>query len=221
MKKKIFLGVLLSVVALSVFGCGKATSKYVLENLSEKTDVYFYAEADDFYATLSSGEREENYVVDGNNTGNVKFALLTMKIDNFNEDVLKVDVKIDENITNHELILNHSNSGYMCDLEIKLTGDEKIEIMFLNRQVELKNLSKDFQIDSNKAIEIASEKLEDKIKSCQKGWKLNSECYLRVLDKRANNFDEMFWCFTVVNIKNENFSIIISTKDGSILAQSK
>jgi len=44
---------------------------------------------------------------------------------------------------------------------------------------------------------------------------------LKVLDKKANNFDNLFWCFTLLTNKNESYSVIISTVDGSVLAKTK
>lgn len=74
---------------------------------------------------------------------------------------------------------------------------------------------------ANKAIEIASKELSKFIMKEKKMSSLNAECYLRVLDKRANNFQDMFWVFTVVNTKNENYSVVISTVDGSVLSKSE
>ena len=87
--------------------------------------------------------------------------------------------------------------------------------------LELQNLSKDFGVDYEQAISIACIELKDKIEKEKQYNDLNGECYLKVMDKRGNNFRDFFWCFTILNNQNESFSIIISTVDGSVLAKAK
>lgn len=222
MKKKIFLVGLLAVVAVSLFGCGKSLEARVEENLSERTCVYYFAEGEGCYATLSSGEREEEYLLNGKSENKVDFALLSIKPStNTAAKLIKANVSINDHSQVYELELNDLNGAYMVDLEQRLSGDESIVVEYAGEALELQNLSKDFVIDDAKAIEIACNELAEKIDAIRKGNNLNAECYLRVLDKKANNFDDMFWCFTVVGTDKQTFSVIISTVDGSILAKSE
>ena len=110
---------------------------------------------------------------------------------------------------------------FISDLEKEFSGEEKIAITFNGKVLTLECLSKNFAIDSQKALEIASKELADKITMKKSFSKLNAECYLRVLDKKANKQDGVFWCFSVLNVDNENYSVIISTTDGKVLAKSK
>ncbi len=222
MKKKIFLAGLLAVVALSLFGCGKSLQTRIEENLSEHTCVYYYAEGEGYYATLSSGEREDEYLLNGKSEKKVDFALLAIKPSvGTSEKIIKANVAINGESKLYELELNDLNFTYMVDLEQRLSGDESISVEYAGQTLEMQNLSKDFAIDDVKAIEIACNELSDKIDGIRRGNNLNAECYLRVLDKKANNFDNMFWCFTVVTTDKQTFSVIISTVDGSILAKSE
>ena len=109
----------------------------------------------------------------------------------------------------------------MVDLEQKLSGEEVVSICVNGKILNLENLSKDFVVDAKKALQIACDELQDRITKTKSFNNLNAECYLRVMDKKANNFDGVFWCFSVLNVDNENYSVIISTENGSILAKSK
>ncbi len=222
MKKFFVFAFMLACVGMFVGGCGKKTSDYVKENMSEKTEVYFFGETTEVYATLSSGKREEVYLMNGKSEKNVDFALLTMNF--YNEtfgNLLKVSLDVNGEKSEIEMELNALNSTYMVDLEKKFVGDESITIEYMDETIVLSNLSKDFGISADKAIEIASKQLSKQIKKEKKLSALNAECYLRVLDKRANNFQDMFWVFTVVNTKNETYSVVISTVDGSVLSKSE
>lgn len=222
MKKRIgVLAIFVCAVGIFVAGCGKQTVDYVRENMSEKTEVYYFGETTEFYGTLSSGQREKDYLMNGKSEEKVDFSLLTLNF--YNEtlgNAITVNLTVDEKTSEVELELNTLNSTYMVDLEKKFSGEEKIFVEYMEEKFELSNVSKDFVISADKAIEIASKELASSIKKEKKFSNLNAECYLRVLDKRANNFDSMFWCFTVINNKNESFSVVISTVDGSVLAKS-
>lgn len=222
MKKFGILAVILACVSVFAVGCGKNTSAYVRENMSEKTDVYFYGEAESFYATISSGTREETYLMNGKSEKAVSFSLLTVNF--YGEtvgNIITVNFVNGENEQPISLELNTLNSTYMIDLETRFSGDEKVAVIYKGTTLELQNESKDFGVSADQAIEIASKELSKFIIKEKKLSNLNAECYLRVLDKRANNFDDMFWVFTVVNVKNENYSVVISTVDGSVLSKSE
>ncbi len=220
MKKKVLLGFAFALACVSLVGCGKTTSQRVEDNMSEWTTVYYYGEGENYYASMSSGTREGEYLLNGKSEKKVDYALLSLKpSESMSAKVIKVKLTIGEEETEQELEINGLNGCYMVDLEKKLSGEENIKISYGGKEVALSNLSKDFAIDDKKAIEIGTTELEEKILACKSGRKLNAECYLRVMDKQANNFEEVFWVFTVINVKNENFSVIISTADGKVLAK--
>lgn len=209
-------------VGITVFGCGKSTLSLVYDNMSEWTKVYYFGENESFYCSLSSGLREKNYLLNGTSEKKVDFALLTLNLnESSNQKILKVVVKIDGIESEKEMELNNLNNSYMLDLETAFSGNENVEVSYGGKTLVLENQSKDFAVGFEKALEIATRELEDKILLKKSFNKLNAECYLRVLDKKANDFDGVFWCFTVLNNANENYSIVISTVDGAILAKSK
>lgn len=221
MKNKIILSALLTCVCFCCFACGKSTFDLVENNMAEWTKTYFYAENSDYYANISSGEREKNYVMNGKSEERTAFALLTM---NFSEElkvgVIKVNLTIDGNKSEKELEKNPFNNSYMIDLEVYLNGNEKISIEYNDKSLVLNAISNNFNINHTQALQIASEEFEKEIRAKKSFNNLNAEMYLRILDKNANEFDGLFWCFTVLNVDNESFSIVISTENGAILAKS-
>lgn len=221
MKKKLFVLCLLVAVCFSFFGCKTATLEVVKQNMSEWTKSYFCGETDAFYCTLSSGVREEDYETNGLSGDVVDFALLCIKFDTVpNSSLVRVTIEIDEEKQVVDMELNTLNGTYMYDFERQLTGNEKIVLSLNDQTVDMVAISNQFAISSDKALEIACKEFEKKILLKKSGKNLNSEFYLRVLDKNANNFEEIFWCFTVYNIDGENYSIIISAETGTILAKS-
>lgn len=220
--KKIVLVLMLFCIGFTCFACGTTTEDLVKKNMSELTKVYYFGENDNFYCSLSSGQRESEYLMNGKSEESVDFSLLSLNLANpISAKAIKVDVTIDGQTNQAELEINSLNSAYLVDLEKELTGEEQISITYEGETLKMECLSKNFAVDYEKALNIASVEMEDKINLKKTYNSLNAECYLRVLDKKANNFDGTFWCFTVLNVDNENYSIIISTEDGSILAKSE
>lgn len=228
MKKKIFkmaAFAIAAVAAVAVAGvalvsCGKTTLTRVKQNMSEWTTSYFYGKTENFSAALSSGQRENPYLLNGKSEKRVDFALLSITLQNATAaKIIKATVKIDGVESEKELEINGINPCFMVDLETRLSGSETIEVAYGGQSVKLENLSAGFKVNDEKALEIATKEIEDKILACKKGNVLNAECYLRVLDQDNNNFDKVFWCFSIINVKGESFSVIVSTEDGSVLAK--
>lgn len=222
MKKKLLLGLMLICVGFSCLACGTTTKGLVMDNMSEMTKVYYFGENEDFYCSLSSGQREKEYSMDGKHRGEENFALLSLNLsESISSQLVKATVIIDGQSSEVELEINSISSAYLVDLERELSGSETIEVVYDGQSLILENLSKDFAVNYQQALDIACSEMEDKIVEKRSFNNLNAECYLRVLDKKANDFDNVFWCFSVLNCDNENYSIIISTVDGSVLAKSE
>lgn len=222
MKGKTFvLGVML-LMFMAFFGCSTNTRECVLQNMSETTKDFYFGENTKLYATLAVGEREKEYVMDGKSNSKIDFSLLSLVFfENLDKNVVEVVVTIGDDSDNFELEYNSMTNMFMVDLEKKIEGDKRVWVKYDGMTIELSNLSKKFAINWENAIAIACDEMSDKIEKEKQYNDLNGECYLKVMDKRANNFQEFFWCFTILNNQNESFSIIISTTDGSVLAKSK
>lgn len=175
-----------------------------------------------FYASISSGVREEDYKMDGRSGKKVDFALLCVRPAQENNATQKISgsLTIDGTALPVVLELNPFNGFYMLDLERRLSGQEQISFAYAGQTIALQCESNSFAVNDLDAIRIAAENLSDKILECRRGNNLGAECYLRVLDRRTNQLDSTFWCLTVVTEQNKTYSIVISAKDGSVLAKS-
>lgn len=221
MKKKILIIFMLFGLTVSLFGCSSSTLDLVKENMSEMTKIYYMGENDSFYCTLAIGEREQTYLMNGQTSEKTDFALLSIvPSQNAYSNLIKAKIVIDGIESEVELEINGLNHNYMVDLEKSLSGDEEIEVIFEDQPLKLENVSKNFGVDYLQGLEIASNEMEEQILLKKTYKNLNAECYLRILDKKANGFDGLFWCFTVMNIDNESYSIVFSAEDGKVLAKS-
>ncbi len=220
MKKFFALSCVACFLCVCLAGCGKNVVELVQNNMSEQTEVYYLGESEKMYCTLSAGTREEQYAMDGKHGKCVIFALLCINLPQQTEKCIEIVLDLNGLVSTQELQLNTLNDTYMLDLETKITGSEQISITYAGETLQLENVSNNFAVGWQKAIEIACTQLEDKILLKEKNGDLGGECYLRILDKKANNFTEIFWCFSIFNVAGENYSAVISTENGKILAKS-
>ncbi len=204
-----------------LFSCGgcenKIGSKQILNNMAEITSVYYFGENEDFYCVVECGEREEPYILNGVREKVVPFALLTISFFGGNDnDVLSVNLLVDEKQILVECEKNQMNGDFVCDTELELSGNEKICVSFENYSIELVAVSNDFVCDKNQIIDIVCKNFQEELSTF---FECGCECYLKVLNGKKNGFDDFFWCFSCVNTKNKNFSAVISTTTGEIVAK--
>ena len=215
----VFLSFLL--MSFVLVSCGKSDFDVVEQNMSERTDIYFFGQNQKLCASLAYGQREKSYLLDGKSGDNTDFSLLTISFfESVEYGTINVVVSIDDSEFAQELEYVPTASAFVCDLEKTVSGSEKIEIKYEDNIVLLDNLSKNFGVDSNKAIEIGCEEFKEEIEKLRKGSSFDGEAYLKILDKRKNNFENFFWCFTLIDLNGNSFSAVISTVDGKILAKS-
>lgn len=221
MRRSLIL-VFLAVFVFVFSGCGKTVDKYALENMSEATQTYFYGEEDFAYASLAVGTREKDYLMDGKSSSCVDFSLLSVVFnENAEASTLFVNVFINDKKTSIEMEYNSFSGAFMFDLEQKVEENSLIVVETEDVTIHLTNVSKDFGVGWKKAISIGCENLENVIKKNISYNNFGAECYLKVMDKKVNEFEDFFWCFTILTENGESFSVIISTVDGRVLAKTK
>lgn len=217
MFKKVLVSLSLFLVVFGVTACGKTIDSYVLNNMAEITKEYYFGENDTMVATLSVGEREEDYLVNGQATELVDYSLLVIKFKE--ENIVKAivfEVKSGEVTVDVEAEYNSFNNSYMVDIVDDITIGEDFSIVYDEQTVTLER--QNFAIDYENALQIVCENLKDKLEEQKSYNHFNAECYLRVMSEKDDDFSDLYWCFTCLNYEGESFSVIISTVDGSVLA---
>ena len=210
--KKVF--VMLLFLPMILMGCGNRDN--VRENMSEITDIYFVGECNGDYASISVGQREEPYIKDGYSQKKCDFALVCLNVSTQYENMrMSAVIKINEE--KHNILLEMVGGSYMFDLERTLKSEDKISLIYGERTIDFVNKSGEFAIDQEKALEIGKQELKKQLDHYTKR-SFEAECYLRVLGKETPEFNELFWCFTVVGRDEKVYNCIFSVSDGTIIA---
>ncbi len=187
-------------------GCQKNDLK---NNISEKTEIYFFARSGGEIGSISVGKREENYIINGNHTKNVDFSLVILRFNNVFDKEIEAEINVNNKTDKITLELNPLNSTYMTDLGYALKESDIITINYGDYNFEFENISKDFNVDSEKAIELGQKHLEDVVSDLTNRNSFDGECYLKIMTKD----DKLYWVFTIVDTKSNEYNLIINVMD--------
>lgn len=215
--KKIICGILFSAFMCVFFiGCGTNTTASVKKHISECTKNIFTYVCDDYNLTVTSGTREQDYQFDGKTSELVDFLLVALAYSSPHSEQT-IDFVININGTDYSGILekNPYKSNYMCDIKKSVDENDEITIKFDNKENKLVCKNKDFEIDYEKAISIATGEFNENLKSYTKNKKNLYECYLKILYKPEIS-ENFYWYFLVKADKQYNF--VIDTMSGNIIA---
>ena len=214
MKKILFC--LIMLVSVVMMGCHKSVS---LEDcLSEITKVYFVAQNDDAKANISVGQREENYIIDGNHTKNVDFSLIALKFNSLlPNNQIAVVLKINQIASNIILDLNPANHYYMADLGYALKSSDEISLSYQDLYLEFENASQNFGVGYLQALKIAKEHLGSKLDKFYKGKEFDGEGYLKVLTDQDEENGDLFWVLTLVAKDGSKNNVVLSVQDGAVI----
>jgi len=214
--KKILLGLFLLLVPVVMMGCQKSVS--LEESISEITKIYFVAENSEVKANISVGEREEDYIVDGNHTKNVDFSLIALKFESLLPDnQIQVDLIVNDVNSTIILDLNPANHYYMTDLGYALKQDDKISLLYQDFNLTFENASQTFGVSYRQALSIAKDALGDKLDKYYIGKDFSGEGYLKVLTGQGEEEGDLFWVLTLVGKNGSENNVVLSVVDGKVI----
>ncbi len=217
MKKFAFLLIILCLPLLN--GCQTSTQNLVKNNMSEITEDYYLFENQDFSLSVSVGRRENPYLIDGIHHDTVDFSLITLKDKNLALTAKEIECKVFINNLESKIILEYNPiaNAYMGDLGFAIKKDQNLEFEINNFKFSCPLISQNFLISWQDALNSSIEKFKELLEKNISNNTLNGECYLKILGLKGDD-DNLFWCFTFVGRDYKSYNLIISIKDGSILA---
>ena len=192
-----------------LFGLCGCQKNDVKNNVSEKTEIYFFARCGAENGSISVGKREEPYIINGNHTKNVDFSLIILKFNDVFEKEIEAEINVNNKTESITLELNPLNSTYMMALGYALKENDGITINYKDYIFEFENISKDFSVDSEKALKIGQKHLEEVVSNLTTKKSFDGECYLKIMTKD----EKLYWVFTIVDTKGNEFNLIINVMD--------
>lgn len=215
--KKFFAASMMLLFPLMLVGCGRSDFN-LKDYMSEITTVYFQGQGQGVNASLSVGQREIDYKVDGKHGPTCDFSLIEIKFDNVREEeILQVEIIINGQSQNFSLELNPVNHVYMGDLGYAVKGDDSIVIVVDGQRIELTNITGDFAVNADEALEMARIALIDQIAACYNEGRFCGEGYLKLLHEEGGSFSQLFWSFRLVCQQGVKYDVVINAQTGELV----
>ncbi len=196
-------------------GCSENLSNLVKENMSDLRINYFEGKTELFYADLSCGYREQNFAYDGVSTKKTECGVLSVEFKKtYSYLSICVNLDIDGDTKEYVLLKSPFENKYMIDIEKIVNEKNAIKLSLKNQDdyCDLINVSKDWKIQYEDALNIGIETFKEELKNEYSNGKFNAEGYLKVVSK--NEFDQKFWYFSFITTKNVSKSMLINVNSG-------
>ena len=200
----------LAVVLFLFTGCNDLS---INNCISEITFTYFKGQdssSSNVYASISVGEREEPYKMDGKHRKNVDFALINLILDDVSQNEVMATIDIDGTASEIMLEFNPRTSSYMADLGYAISGDSVVNLKVDNYSIDFSNISKDFKVDYNKALEIGEKLLSENIANFSSS-NFDGEIYLKLFTMEGS--DVLYWIYTAVYENGVTYNFAINVND--------
>ena len=216
--KKIFATAFILLTAFFMAGCNQKMD--INTRFSEITKIYYSGISNDGHmsASISVGQREEPYIVDGKHGKNCDFSLLIVKFDNavyFNE--ITIDFFVDNQSQSVILEFNPINSTFMADLGYALQDGKNYSMTYSNYSLSFERTSDGFKVGYEDAVQMSINELVDQLSGYYNGNVFAGECYLKILSKSEDGVPNLYWIFTVIGENGNSNNVLIDIKDGEII----
>ncbi|MBE7076575.1 MAG: hypothetical protein E7374_01640 [Clostridiales bacterium] len=225
MKKKLLGFAMLGICLLYFTACGK-TKMNLNDYIIEERNNLFTAQDELYYATLSTGLREENYCLDGVKNNMIDFGILSFS--KINKDPLANDnynytVLINEESFTGTLEKSNYDNTYSADIGVSVPNDANIivQISFTGYTFEqtLQCTSNEFTISKSDAIAIAQKSLKTELDNMTSDKNTKIEAVTKIVKDYSSESKNLFWYVGVISTNGETLGILIDAKNGDVVAK--
>lgn len=217
---KKFILLILSLCFLSLFGCSKSNNLISSQQiLSEYRKNLFVGKGSCFTVTFTTGEREQNYIMDGKPTKLVDFGVITIKFVSIpNNFTAQFEFNVNKDKYAGQLERNPYDGTYVFDIEKQVEDGASINIYLVDfdEYVSLSCLSKNWKTTYTQAKNIFIDKYKKEISLHTKDGYLEGEIYIKIVSNEIE-MKNIYWYVLLVCENGEMYSSLIDVKTGEIL----
>ena len=221
--KIVLMSLCLVMCLFFLFGCDKDSNSgqgdMYQSNLSECRKNLFVSKNANYLVTLTSGQRESDYIMDGKASSLVDFGVITLKFEKvFAGSKLQFELKIDDDTYAGEFERNPYDNNFVYDIGKQVSDSSKVSIYLVDfdDNLELDCLSKDWKFNYKDALKIFVDKHKKEIEACSENNKLQGEIYIKIVAE-DNNLGDIYWYCLLVAQNGEMYASLISVNTGEIL----
>lgn len=211
--KKVFLClsfvILLAVVF--IFGCSTVNlSDKSLSSISEYRKNLFVGKSGNILATYTTGEREQDYIMDGKKTPLTDFGVLTLYVSSPLDQAPEFKLTVNEKSFEGVLEQNPYDGTYVFDTLCQTDDNAQIELYIkqFEQTIKLVCVSANWTATYQDVLSIFSQKYQKELDSHSSRGILNAEVYIKIVSSNKN-LDNIYWYVLCVCESGDMYSALI------------
>lgn len=217
-KFSIFIFIPLLCCLFFITGCKTNPFEFSKEVVSEYRSNLFMVKTNTFLATFTSGEREENYVMEGEKSNLVEFGVLTLTFETVFENLPQFELNINDTKFTGQLQKNPFDNTFVFDIEKKIEDNAEIVlyIVDLDETAKLVNVSNSWTSTWLDALDIFTTNYKSELSSHIKDNKFLGEFYIKIVSN-DKSLDNIYWYVLCICKNGDVISCLIDPITNVIL----
>ena len=202
-----------------IFGCSTVNlTDHSLSSISEYRKNLFVGKTGNILATYTTGQREQEYIMDGKKTPLTDFGVLTLTFSEMLEKAPEFKLTINGFCYENVLELNPYDGTYVFDTETQNDDSAQIELYLkdFDQTIKLVCVSSSWSSTYQDAISIFSQKYQKELDSHSKSGILNGEVYVKIVSS-SKTLDNIYWYVLCVCESGEMYSALIDPNTKAII----
>ncbi len=219
--KKVLISFCLLICLFFLCSCGDGgKQENMLEaSLSEYRKNLFIYKNSNYLVTFTSGERENDYIMNGEKSKMVDFGVITLKFAKpFAGSKLQFELKVNDDTYAAEFERNPYDNSFVFDIEKQVNDDCSISLYLVDfdETVKMECVSKTWKYTYLNALEIFANFHKKEINPLMKDGNLQGEIYIKTVAE-DNNLSDIYWYVLLVCKNGEMYANLISVTTGQIM----
>jgi len=192
------------------------------QNISELRQNYFVDSDDLNNVCVSTGTREDPYLLDGIHNEMIDFGIIVLKTSLLGISEPYCTLTINEVDYTGVMERNPYDNTYVMDVGQFIPSDAVLSVKIQVQDTEYSFtptiISEDWEIDATKATEIGFANLEQVIKNLVSGTQFLGECYVKIVSDPSNQLEMFYWYVSVLDRQGNTHAVVIDSSSGTILS---
>ncbi len=215
----ILISVLFCVVGVACNKNNQNNYESSINVLSEYRKNLFVGNGGNFIVTFTSGQRESNYIMDGETSPLVDFGVLTVKFNySFEKSAPKFVLKINDKSYEGELEKNPFDGTFVFDIEKQVNDSDVISLYLedINENLNLTCWSKSWNITYKSALQSFLNKHKDNLSKYYVEDRLEGEIFIKIVSNDSK-MSSVYWYVLLVCKNGDILASLVDVNNGQII----
>ena len=219
--KKVFicLGFVALLAVVFIFGCSTVNlTDNSLSAISESRKNLFVGKSGNVLATYTTGQREQDYIMDGKKTALTDFGVLTLHLSSPIEQAPEFKLTINQTTFEGVLEQNPYDGTYVFDTLCQADDNAQIELYIkqFEQTIKLVCVSANWSTNYQDALTIFSQKYQKELDLHSSRGNLNAEVYIKIVSSNKS-IDNIYWYVLCVCESGDMYSALIDPNTKEII----